>query len=951
MGNTTDYRYNSLGQMVAMGDARSTTPSLRTFYRRGDTAGTAVAGTNFGNLTFSYYNAAGQKVKEEALMTASGHGDGLHIGRTIHGAADVLPMVDAAQGANAGQAGGDGIITTKYEFSPDGQMTALVDDNGNRTEWSYDSARRKVVETKGLNQAPALADRADSPTSINWTYNSDGTVQTQTKEDGTVLHYDYDTARRLTHIYATSVPAAVGSTEQTFEYNGLGARMKSTDNNYSGTADDVTATWYYDSLGRVVEEGQKIGASGTARFFSTDYSGNDRASLVYPNGRRIRYSVHAGGALKSIYDDGLSANPIARYDYFGERTLRRAMQNGIDLDLRNGASAYYDALGRPTRWAHVNSRAGNALVVGWERSYDVAGNVIAQRSLHDPKDSQRYAYDLVNRLTAFSRGDFAAVAGGAQVKPDSPAYCDVPTAAAWSGMAQAQEWHLDGVGNWDKFTAKIDGTTTNEDRLNTSFNEYYQIGLKTVLHDDNGNMTSGTLGADISSTGGLARQLKWDVFNRLREVRTTTDSLVATYLYDAGNRRMRKDFANANDIDFNYTNWQIGETRDPAAPTVPKRQFVYGNYIDEPLSMDVNGNGDSTCVGTGDARHFYHANPIYSVGALSNATAGVVEAYEYDPYGQHVLIQDGNDGDSVVNFGTNDVRMAMGLSASALANPYCFTGREYDPESQMHCFRNRPDDTGMGRFTRKDPIGYSEGTNLFAYLDNNPIKGSDPSGLWNPDIHNEATARWAREDAKYPDGAASAIGAADAAVDGNAIGFGSRSPMPWGDQSYHFNRNLNGGGDSRLQHYQAHLARAKVFCTPRFDSPSEAVQELGLALHPYQDWVAHGDHTISDEGGVYYLHNESSPKWEWPLPYTFPDNPDLDAVGGPDGRPAGAAMHFTMVNGGTAVRDYAIYTGGHKRLNKTHEITTKELNDYLSFVKASGGCNCKEYFGLLKPKK
>ena len=745
-GNTTDYRYNSLGQMVAVGDSRSTTPSLRTFYRRGDTSN-SIAATNLGNLTLSYYDATGRKVTEQILLTKSGHGDGLHIGRTIHGGADVLPFVDSSQG------GGDGVITTKYEFSPDGHMTALVDDNGNRTEWSYDSAGRKVIETKGLTQSPALADRIDNPTSINWTYNSDGSPQTQTKEDGTVLHYEYDTARRLTRIYATDAPAGVvGSTEQTFEYNGLGAKTKSTDNNYHGQSpnDKVTCRWYYDSLGRVVEESQQVREDNSTRFFSTDYSCNDRASLVYPNERRVRYSYHLGGALKSIYDDGQAANPIARYDYFGGRTLRRAMQNGIDLDLRNSAGGtYYDALGRPMRWAHVNSRAGNALVVGWERSYEAGGNVIAQRSLHDAKDSQRYAYDSANRLTAFSRGDFAAVAGGAQVKYDSPAYCDAPTAAAWSGMAQAQQWHLDGVGSWKDFVIKTDGATKTEARQDTSFNEYCNIGGHAQDYDDNGNLTSATLGSNSDGTaGGPGRQLKWDVFNRLREVRTSTGTLIATYLYDAGNRRSQKNLASGTGVpgsgtstNYYYTDWQIGETHGTSPSDPPTRQFTYGNYIDEPLSMDVNGNGDSTCVGAGDSRYFYHANPIYSVGALTNASSGIVEAYEYDPYGKHVLITDGDDSDLIVNFGANDMRTPMGSSTTATGNLYAFTGREYDGETGIQGNRERYYSGELGIFLQRDAVGYianSEG-NLYGYNRLAPIYYVDPFGKWHEGTHNELT--------------------------------------------------------------------------------------------------------------------------------------------------------------------------------------------------------------------
>ena len=471
---------------------------------------------------------------------------------------------------------------------------------------------------------------------VLWTYNTDGTMKTQTKEDGTVLHYYYNGMGQLTSISASDLATGViGTTAQAFEYNGLGARTKSTDNNDPATTDDdETATWCYDSLGRVVEEAQKMGPSGATYCYSSDYAGEQRGSLVYPDGRRVRYSLLAGGALGSVYDDGQAANAIASYSYIGGRTLKRAMQNGINLDMRNGSGGdYYDALGRPTRWAHVNAGAAGALVVGWERSYDRGGNAIAQRPLHDAKDSQRYAYDAAARLTAFSRGDFAT----GSLDPGSAAYCDAPAAGTWGDLARAQEWHLDGLGNWRTFVQKA-GTAgaqpVSEARVDNPFNQYASIGGAAQTYDANGNLLVGSVGP-----AGEARQLKWDAFNRLREVRMASGgggggegTLIASYVYDAGNRRVRKAVAAGSGVpgagtstDYYYTGWQIGETRNPAvSPSAPLRQFVFGNYIDEPLAMDVNGQqtgtGSGTCIGTGDARYFYHANPIFSVAAITNAS-------------------------------------------------------------------------------------------------------------------------------------------------------------------------------------------------------------------------------------------------------------------------------------------------------------------------------------------
>ena len=147
------------------------------------------------------------------------------------------------------------------------------------------------------------------------------------------------------------------------------------------------------------------------------------------------------GALDTISDNGVGGDPIAEYDYIGGRTLRRKMRNGVNLDLRDGSATRYDNAGLPTRWAHLDTKEqGSPVVIGFEYGYDPGGNKLYQRSLHDPLDSQRYAYDSAERLAAYSRSWF----GEGDYAPSSPEYCDAATSAPWSGMTQAQKWLLEG---------------------------------------------------------------------------------------------------------------------------------------------------------------------------------------------------------------------------------------------------------------------------------------------------------------------------------------------------------------------------------------------------------------------------------------------------------------------------------------------------------------------------
>ncbi|MCB0121429.1 MAG: RHS repeat protein, partial [Caldilineaceae bacterium] len=586
VGETFAYRYDSRDNMVAMADAQGpingASITRRVF---GGGSRTVNQINNFGNVTIMVYDGIGRKLRDDQVLTASGKGDGLHIGVDSFGMPIDLPASDPNQG------GGDGLISVRHRYDDNSLLTSLTDDNGNQTEYTYDNLNRKLTETKGTCVAPAIADQCGPPTTVLLHYDADDNLIRITDENGSVINYSHDAINRRTRADIVRGPNVVGTTLEVYTYDGLSRRTQTTDNNEpDDISDDSTATYAYDSLSRVIEETQQIGTQQAKVISSGWRAENLRIGLTYPNRRRLTYTFDLLDRLQTIAETqvmgtmanliylplitngseagvasavqvaaqpqrqttaGMQATPLVQYTYIGRvRLLERTMQNHTRmtfLDDGGGNDIGYDGERRPVQLRHLT--IDNRLLVGFGYSYDRMGNKQYEEKLHAPSESELYAYDSVYRLLHVERGTL-------NTPKDA---IDTPS----THVPLHSDWTLDGVGNWQ--------VVDNEIRQHSSFNEITERadgGTIAILSDNNGNeIDDGTF------------TFAWDYRNRLRTATRKADTaLVVVYVYDADGRRIRRVVTNAGPLNgttnFYYDGWRVIEER--AGDDLLTQQYTYG---------------------------------------------------------------------------------------------------------------------------------------------------------------------------------------------------------------------------------------------------------------------------------------------------------------------------------------------------------------------------------------
>ncbi len=601
-----------------------------------------------------------------------------------------------------------------YTYDRRGWVATVADYTGTRT-FTYCECGKLTHEAHGtvLHNTWGLTYHLDT---VNGANNAKGRTTGYTLKEGAAtrhsLTYGYDTAGRLNNI---TTGGLIGTHSFDYAYLAGSSLVSSLTVNAPIATDPFVFSRTWESDRDAVDVAQ------------TTWDGTTVASYTYAyDAAHQRTSVIQGGSAFADY--GTSDTFTHRrfgYNTRGELTSDIAYGNGTvsgggtgDLPGRRFEFAY-DSLGNRTS----SNRTG---VAGLEDTYTTNNlNQYTQRENDTMAVSGTVANTTTSVVVRPSGGSYqlAGRQAGYWAHEVTPANASGPVKQTVDVVAADP-----GAGSGGADLVSTESATTT-----------VAAALQIKTYDLDGNLTDDGVWT-----------YTWDAENRLIAMQTTStaaglgvDNRRHEFYYDYMNRRVRKKTHTYNnitlvwDVDadsrFLYEGWNVIHEEDVVAAR--ERTYAWGLDLVNSLSASA---GVGALMGIHD-NHGTDPDKTYLAGydgngnltTLTNQADGtLVAAYEYGPFGESIRAE----------------------GAYAKDNPFRFSTKYTDNETDLVYYGMRYYDPKDGRFVGRDPIEEQGGINLYAFVINSPLNRWDYLGMDPPEttytlvpdfnIGFEPSAKW-----------------------------------------------------------------------------------------------------------------------------------------------------------------------------------------------------------------
>ncbi len=606
-------------------------------------------------------------------------------------------------------------VSTTYEYDPAGRLTGKGQDPYNLAIISYDTWSRPIAM-----EHPDLTGTPDSD-HIEIEYTDENYPERVINELGKTISANYDDNHRIasyivagasakTYVrndngWVTEVEAPTGTTKYTLDYNVRGEVIGQLLSGHT-----IDEEWSYTGSGDVATYSSPSGTFGSTSYYNTDFTYDPRGALLsidYPSGTSdVSFAYDDDGRQVTMYDGSGTT------DYVYNRAddlISYQPPSGIDVDYTFNIAGQVDSITENGTNIHSYTyenttdrlwKITNPQSEVTEISYDAEGRV--DEKLFHSGQKEVMAYDKRNRVLSVDLKD-----GSTFLRTQDYSYN--------AGSQITQSIVTDGTSTLEDvaYLYNDGGALISEDHTGGPKIEYdYDLsGNRTEKKTTVGlsvttlNYVYSTDNEDrlLSINDGVNTLRTFTYDNARRRISEVNGGGTTSYSYDHASRLIGITYPNATTDSFGYNGLDTRLSKTENSTTTNYNRA--GSSVTDPVLSDTNASYTPGISERRSSTTTYLHSGLKNVGAQSNTSKVVTASKEFDAFGEELGATGTWKGQSGYGGG-------FGYQSAERSGLMLLGHRYYDPST--------------GSFLTSDPAKSDD--NWFAYCWNNPLSFADPTG-------------------------------------------------------------------------------------------------------------------------------------------------------------------------------------------------------------------------------